>query len=421
MAKSCITTFPRRTVASFAGLLLATLLTGLAMSSRSAVSAELRILNSYDTLGDSSGAAVQTSDGLIWTGAVNGRLRRFDPASPGRIVSETKLEFGIERCLMTTWDKKNKEIVLVGHGNGHNCYATDGTELFREEDLGATFSEAGINWDDQIVLVSRDGVSHRFNNSDLRLEEFDHRDGALPGSLTCAPTLMLRPEPVLIFGTKALGDVLTRAYAYYITLTPLSGQHAGHPTTFPLKSIGKVVFRPTIVRIGSHDRAFIVTTKGEVITADRGKVNAVPIIHLNSAEVWTPVIDLNDQRLCVFAYDGTLTPYVRWLFSSDGALISKSTVQDVGRSALSAKASSPPLIFRDKGERVLILQGFNDRYLRLIDVATGKVKASLKTNDIITVSPVLLDRSHVFVTETHSHFDNQISEFTKQTLIEVCP
>lgn len=376
-------------------------------------------LNSWETQGPSDGYAIQTADGLIWCGSLNGCLRRYDPKIPHRIISENKLAFGIGPVTKLE-APTGMEVIVVGHGNGINCYAANGTALMVSENVGATFDYPPVQFKDSLLFIPTDSSAYRLSVNDLKLEQIA-KD--LPGTGTCPANLMLNPRPVIVYGTKYLGDVLTREYSYSVILRPVSRTEAEKAVLFevhkcataeevygsngcpPKKDLGlsrlklgKVEYRPTVVSRTGSDLAVMVTTEGKVLTADVEKVNYEPIFDLKSRALG-PVIQLKGNNLCVLSFDSDNSSYTKTVFNLEGQLVSKSTIQEPSGTAVSSKPVSEPALFENRQGNVCVLQGFADRILRLINLENGRVEAVLRTKNVVTKRPAQLTSTDFFLTE----------------------
>lgn len=394
-------------------LLLTVLLFGITCGAANCKS--IAQLNMWETQGVTLGSAVQAADGLIWSGSLNGHLRRYDPRTPNGIVSERKMQFGVGAIHLTKVESAGgKELIVVAHGNGLNCYGTDGAALSIQEALGTTFSTPGIAWKDQILFVGEDSLFWRFNSSDLSAKM--ETNGPRTGALTCAPCLLQVPEPVLVFGGKTLGNILTREYKYLVTMVPVSGPNAGRPKAIDLeRTLGIVVFRPTAVTVKNRELAFMVTDEGKILIADGEQVNFSPVFDLKTTP-HSPVIQMKDNNLCVLGFESHNSSYTKTIFTPDGKLVSKSTIRDSSATAINSKPVSEPALVEDSKGNICVLQGFADRILRLIDLENGRVEATLQTKKLVTNRPSQLTATDFFVSEEEGDLPLNM---TNQYLIRV--
>lgn len=291
------------------------------------------------------------------------------------------MKFGVTNCITKIRDETDREVVVIGLGNGINCFAIDGSPLLMKDDLGSSFTSGPpITWQNDLLFVSGAGSVHRLSPRNLKFESL--KCEGFSATATSPAALMNSPAPIIIRGTKCLGDVVRRYYRYDLTAIPMFEHKTGQPTIFGIGrtpsderadlNLGRVLFKPTIVTDGTSHFALIVTDRGNVFSFRDNKLNYSPLIDLKSTPC-SPVIQLAADRFCIFTFDLDDSCYIKVEFTSNGELISKNTVQDKTGTAVLAKPASEPLAFANTKGKTNILQGFSDRLLRLIDVSSGRV------------------------------------------------
>lgn len=368
----------------------------------------LRIVNSFITKGLHDGYAALGPDDYIWFGNYLGKLRRFDPAT--NIVSEHRvLDGGVVGCLGTI-TRSGKRMVFVGVGSGsYYFFGEDGALVHSsKEQLRTTLAQPPLVDGENLFCLSESGLAFKLDEN-LRLVRIGNN--LLPGAPTSWPSLIKKPYEALVFGTANIGDFITQENQYNLVIDPLDSSRAQLVEILGFKS--KKIIKTTAASLPEVDIVLAVNEVGEVFKVDYQGVKKNPIINLNCVPV-TAVILLGDGRLALIGNDlkgkeqtdGGGSP-VRCLFTIDGRLISRTPLQTFSGETVEHGGINATTV-SDQG-RLTALIGFQDCYLRLIDVQTGMVLASLKTPSPIPVPPQHLQSTDYYVAEESGPLPDEVT------------
>lgn len=371
----------------------------------------ISILNSFTSKGLNEGAAALGDDGFIWNGTITSVLRRFDPAIPGKIVSEEPLTGGAFRAVKSFKPAGHSSLMVIGTGTGVDCFDTSGKRVFSYADSDAALEVPPIEIGSKLIFVDNGGRICSLTVEPIDFKQITkstrgYRFGFL-GSFTSA-------SPTFIFSVATVTDAISGQESVEICFADLSGAASSQPIESDAHGIhlGNVVLQPTIV----SETAFLATDRGNVLTASRTKVNTTPLLK-SDLEICAPIIHKGLDQLSILGTNQALKSFDVISFSTTGKITSRRTITDSDENAITARTTSLPVIFKDKNNTHYALIAFSDSYVRLINIDSGQVVAKLKnptSNKIANITQ--LDTRRFWLSEESGP---EPDELTNQYLVQI--
>lgn len=331
----------------------------------------ISILNSFTSKGQNEGAAALGDDGFVWNGTITSVFRRFDPAIPGKIVSESPLKGGAFRAVKNFKPAGHASVMIFGTGTGVDCFDTSGKRVFSYENSDSAFEVPPIQIDSKLIFVGNDGNLYSLNVSPL---EFKRITKVQRGYRTSPVSACESSPSTFIFSVGSVADIISGEEDSAICFADLSGAAGAQATESNKKGIhlGRVTLQPTIV----SETAFIVTDRGYVLTASRTEVNTTPLVK-SDLEICAPVIYSGLDQLSILGTNDALKTFDVLSFTTTGKTTSRRTITDSDGTAIAARATCLPVVFKDKNSTHALI-AFSDSYVRLINIDSGQVLARLK-------------------------------------------
>lgn len=389
----------------------------MAQAQAEAQSKSIRVLNTYTTKGRNYGAAVLGDDGLIWNATITSVLRRFHPKTPGKIVSEQKLNGGVYRAA-TKFQLSGKENVMVfGTGTGVECFDTSGKNIFSYGNCNTCLAEQPVEFESKLIFVGNDGSLFSLTVNPFKFAKITK---TTCGALTSpAGIFKLGSHPNITYAVESMPDVISGELQQNICVSDLAGGATSQKVAqrkegslVPVISIG-----PTIIPIpGSEEVAFWTTNRGHVLKSSGSTAEVTPSVRTD-LEVCAPVVVASQDRLIVIGTSNSLKTFDAITFTTSGKILFRKSIVDSDGSAISAKASGIPAVFKGTEGRSLAFIGFTDHYVRLIDLNSATVLASLKLPVTEQIENICrLDENRFWVSEESG---GEPDEITKHYLIRI--
>lgn len=369
---------------------------------------QFKLVSQYTIKGLSDGKAVKGDDGYIWTGNVNGIVRRLDPSKANAIVSEDSAGRGIRGAIKKFGRVVGQAKVVVGSSVGATCYNADGSKIEPNPlSVGASLAQAPLGYGTGLLFLAKNGLPYKLDEECKSLVKVSN--GAIPGAPTSRATLMTNPQPVMVYGTAMTADFITQDNKYSVAFATIGGSiKVQELSPKDGKMIDSIVVHETSPEGTVHEKLLILTDKGYLLPANHQGLNRgvpKPIACMPK----TPMSDLGNGTFAVFCTNPPEKKTTSLIFNSSGEEISRTEVRDYQKAVVNAEPTSEATIFMD-GNRPTAIMGFSDSTVKVIDLQTGIALDSFATVSKVTSAPSPIGGSEFYISEESGPLPEELTK-----------